>query len=276
MGAKYSASRVSTFNSCTLQYDLRYNRGYYAEDTQQNVLTRKGNAFHEFAELYEPSWDDAKIEEVRKELESRFTLPEEFSLVQPVARYIEWYQKVLQPEIDKGGQLKKEIQFDFELDGNRFTGKLDILLLIPEGNVAWIIDHKTGRSTNTTYYKKQLLLYAWALHKQYNIPAEDMLKRIKCSVFFPFAEPDETDVKKVFKGIRFTSKHLQEVREHFTGSIKMIESDWTPEANINRMCDFCPFAGRKEYCELTAKSGVLPTRGITIKQRDWAKKQGIK
>lgn len=276
MGSKYSASRVSTFNSCTLQYDLRYNRGYYAEDTQQNVLTRKGNAFHEFAEIYEPEWDEKKIEEVRIELEKRFTLPDEFSLVSPIARYIEWYKTVLQPEIDNGAQLKKEIQFDFELDGNRFTGKLDILLLIPEGNIAWIIDHKTGRSMNTKYYKKQLLLYAWALHKQYGIPEEEMLKRIRCSVFFPFASPEEEDVKKVFKGIRFTSKHLQEVKEHFTSSIATIESDWTPEGNLNRMCDFCPFAGREQYCGLTARAGVLPTRGIIIKQRKWATDKGIK
>lgn len=274
MGAKYSASRVGTFESCTLQYDLRYNRGYYAEDTQQNVLTRKGNAFHEFAELYRPEWDDAKVDEVRKELEARFTLPDEFSLVNPCARYIRWYNEVLKPEIDLGAQLKREIQFDFELDGNSFTGKLDILLLIPKDNIAWIIDHKTGKSTTTTYYKTQLLLYAWALHKQYNIPAEEMLKRIRASIFFPFADPDETDVKKVFKGIRFTAKHLQEVRDHFKNLIKQIESDWEPVANINRMCDYCPFAGRAEYCALTAKSGVLPTRGIVIKQRDWAIKAG--
>jgi len=276
MGAKYSASRVGTFESCTLQYDLRYNRGYYAEDTQQNVLTRKGNAFHEFAELYRPEWDEAKVEQVRTELEDRFTLPEEFSLIQPFTRYVQWYKEVIQPEIDKGAELKREVQFDFELDGNRFTGKLDVLLLIPEGNVAWIIDHKTGRSTNTSYYKKQLLLYAWALHKQYGIPVEDMLKRIRASIFFPFANPDETDVKKVFKGIRFTSKHLSEVREHFTDVVARIEGDWEPEANINRMCDFCPFAGRPEYCALTAQAGIHPVRGIIIKQREWAKKKGIK
>jgi RecB family exonuclease len=276
MGAKYSASRVGTFESCTLQYDLKYNRGYYAEDTQQNVLTRKGNAFHEFAELYRPEWDEAKITEVREELEARFSLPAEFSLVQPLERYIRWYNEVLKPEMNKGAQLKREIQFDFELDGNNFTGKLDILLLIPEGNVAWIIDHKTGKSTTTTYYKTQLLLYAWALHKQYNIPADEMLSRIRASVFFPFADPDEVDVKKVFKGIRFTHAHLQEVRDHFKNLIAKIESDWEPEANITRMCDFCPFAGRKEYCALTAQSGVLPTRGIIIKQREWAIKAGKK
>lgn len=275
MGAKYSASRVSTFESCTLQYDLRYNRGYYAEDTQQNVLTRKGNAFHEFAELYRPEWDDTKVTEVRTELEERFSLPEEFSLIQPFDRYITWYHEVLKPELDKGGQLKREIQFDFELDENRFTGKLDILLLIPEGNVAWIIDHKTGRSTNTAYYKTQLLLYAWALHKQYNIPTEEMLSRIRASVFFPFANPEETDVKKVFKSIRFTRKHLQEVRDHFREVIDRIEGSWEPEANISRMCDFCPFAGRKEYCALTAQAGIHPTRGVVIKQRSWAKSKGI-
>lgn len=273
MGAKYSASRVGTFESCTLKYDLQYNRGYYAEDTQQNVLTRKGNAFHEFAELYQPEWDEEKIKAVRTELEERFTLPEEFSLVQPVARYIEWYTTVIKPELVNGAILKREIQFDFELDEKRFTGKLDLLLLLPDGTF-WIMDHKTGKSTNTSYYKTQLLLYAWALHKQYGVPAEKMLKQIRISIFFPFADADEPDIKKVFKGIRFTNKHLQEVREHFKNTIERIESDWEPEANISRMCDFCPFAGRKEYCALTAQAGIHPTRGIVIKQRDWARKAG--
>lgn len=273
MGARYSASRVGTFESCTLKYDLQYNRGYYAEDTQQNVLTRKGNAFHEFAELYREDWDAAKVVEVREELETRFTLPEEFSLVQPVSRYIEWYNTVLTPEMDKGATLEREIQFDFILDGNQFTGKLDILMVYPDGTF-WIMDHKTGKSTNTSYYKTQLLLYAWALHRQYGVPAEEMLERIRVSIFFPFANADEPDIKKVFKGIRFTAKHLQDVREHFRETIERIQGDWEPEANISRMCDFCAFAGRKEYCELTARAGVHPTRGIKVMQRAWAIQAG--
>lgn len=275
MGARYSASRVSTFESCKLKYSLQYQRGYYAEDTQQNVLTRKGTAFHEFAENYTPDWTAEKVEEQRKFYEEQFSLPEEFSLVQPVARFVEWYHQVIQPIIDEGGKVQNEIQFDFYLDNNHFTGKLDILAIDKDG-VFWIIDHKTGRSTNTSYYKKQLLLYAWALHYQFKVPREEMTKRIKASIFFPFANPDEEDVRKVFKGIRFGDKHLDEVKDEFNTTIHRIESkQWEPEANLSRMCDFCPFAGKKEYCELSAKAGIHPTRGVKIKQRSWAIKAGI-
>ena len=297
--SKYSASRVSAFGSCTLKYDLQYNRGYYSEDAVQPVLTRKGNAFHEFAEFCHapiealegvtdpeiiaeiekdgPCWNTEEIKKYKEELEEKWRLPAEFELAQPVQRYYEMYMEVILPVIKAGGKYHREIQFDFELNGSRFTGKLDILLEEADGTF-WILDHKTGKSTTTSYYKKQLILYAWALHLQdnYQIPRDEMIKKIKASVFFPFALPEETEMKKIFKSIRVTEKVLEEVSDHFKRAIHMIEGNWEPEAGISRMCEFCGFCGRQEYCPETYRAGIPPTRGVVIKQRQWAIDKGLK
>ncbi len=274
--ATYSSSRVGTFESCRLKYSLQYKRGYYAEDTVQNVLTRKGNAFHQFAEHYDPSWSPDYINQRRLDLEKQFTLPEEFSLEVPIKRFLKFYDEVMAPVIFAGGKVHKEIEFKFELDGNNFTGKLDVLLEKPDGTYH-IIDYKTGKSSNTSYYVDQMMLYAWALHKQYGIPEDQLTNKVAVNIYFALADQDKEDPLKVFKAIKFTKQTLDDVRKAFADKITTIESStWAPEANLNRMCEFCPFCGFKQFCPLSAASGLYPTRGIIIKQRDWARQAGVK
>jgi len=273
--ATYSASRVGTFESCHLKYDLSYKRGYYSEELIQNVLTRKGNAFHEFAEHYEPTWSPDYIEQRRIEVEAKYTLPEEFSLVTPVKRFIKFYDEIMAPVGIAGGKVQKEIEFKFELDGNNFTGRLDVLLEKPDGTFH-IIDYKTGKSTNTSYYVDQMMLYAWALHKQFNIPAEELVSRVRVNVYFAIADQEKEDPLKVFKEIKFTDKVLEDTRTHYKDLIATIErNDWKVEANLNRMCEFCGFIGQKKFCPLSVSAGLIPTRGTVIKQRDWAIKAGV-
>jgi CRISPR/Cas system-associated exonuclease Cas4 (RecB family) len=259
-----------------LKYSLQYKRGYYAEDTVQNVLTRKGNAFHQFAEHYDPSWSPDYINQRRLELEKQFTLPEEFSLEIPIKRFLKFYDEVMAPVIFAGGKVHKEIEFKFELDGNNFTGKLDVLLEKPDGSFH-IIDYKTGKSSNTSYYVDQMMLYAWALHKQYGIPEDQIVNKVAVNIYFALADQEKEDPLKVFKAIKFTKQTLDEVRRSFADKIAAIESNtWAPEANLNRMCEFCPFCGFSAFCPLSAKSGLVPIRGIKIKQREWAVTAGIK
>jgi hypothetical protein len=274
--ATYSSSRVGTFESCHLKYDLSYKRGYYAEETMQNVLTRKGNAFHEFAEHYDPSWSPDYIDQRRLDVEKKFKLPEEFSLVIPVKRFLKFYDEVMAPVGIAGGKVQKEIEFKFDLDENNFTGRLDVLLEKPDGTFH-IIDYKTGKSTNTSYYVDQMMLYTWALHRQFSIPADELTKRVKVNVYFALADQEKEDPLKVFKEIKFTDDTLAKSREHFKELIATIEKgDWKPDANMNRMCEFCGFLGFPNFCPLTAKAGLVPTRGTVIKQREWAVKAGVR
>ena len=275
--ATYSSSRVGTFESCHLKYSLSYKRGYYAEETMQNVLTRKGNAFHQFAEHYDPLWSPDYIDERRLAVEQQFKLPEEFSLVIPVKRYIKFYDEIMAPVAIAGGKVQKEIEFKFDLDDNNFTGRLDVLLEKPDGTFH-IIDYKTGKSTNTSYYVDQMMLYTWALHKQFNIPEAELLDRVKVNVYFALADQEKEDPLKVFKEIKFTKDTLAKTRDHFKNLITQIEGNtWDPEeANLNRMCEFCAFCGFERWCPLSAKSGIPPTRGVVIKQREWAISAGIR
>lgn len=273
--ATYSASRVGTFESCHLKYDLSYKKGYFAEETLQNVLTRKGNAFHEFAEHYDPNWSPDYIEQRRLDVEKKYRLPEEFNLTVAIKRFIKLFDEIMAPVGILGGKIQREIEFKFELDGNNFTGKLDVLLEKPDGTFH-IIDYKTGKSTNTSYYVDQMMLYTWACHKQFNIPAEELINRVQVNVYFALADQEKEDPLKVFKQIKFTDATLAATREHYRGLIEMIEkNDWKPEANLNRMCEFCGFLGQQKFCPLSVSAGLIATRGTVIKQRDWAIKAGI-
>jgi hypothetical protein len=272
---KYSASRVGSFESCTLKYDLSYRRGYYAEESQQSVVTRKGNAFHAFTENYDPKWTDEEAMKYRDELMIKWKLPEEYSLERPVARWLTFYKTFLAPLIEQGVKLNREIQFDFDLGPNRFTGKLDVLLEYPDGSFH-IIDYKTGKSTNTSYYSDQMLLYTWAIHKQFGVPEDELATRVKINIFFGFADPDQLDPMKIFKAIRFTKPLLDANKQHYTDLITKLESkDWVPEPTMSKMCEFCYFCGFKTLCPATARAGLHPVRGLQIKQRQWAIDQGL-
>lgn len=274
----YSASRLGTFESCKLKYSLSYKRGYYAEETQQNVLTRKGVAFHYIAETYDPTWTPEALDKFRLETEQKYTLPEEFSLVKPVKKFQAFHKDIIEKALSENGKVHKEIEFKFKINESNFTGKLDVLVENADGTFH-IIDYKTGKNANSaSYYVGQMMLYVYAIHKQYNVPLENIVDRVSVSLFFPLADSDSEDYKKVFKKIKFSSEILNQEINRYSGLIVQIEgNDWDEkEANLNKLCEFCPFIGRPQYCELSAKAGLLPTRGVVIKQRPWAIAQGIK
>lgn len=274
----YSASRLGTFESCKLKYSLSYKRGYYAEETQQNVLTRKGVAFHYIAETYDPSWSQEKLDLFRLEVEQKYTLPEEFSLVKPVQKFQSFHKDVIEKALEAKSKVDKEIEFKFKIDSYNFTGKLDVLISNADGTFN-ILDYKTGKNANSaSYYVGQMMLYVYALHQQYKIPIEDIANRITVALFFPLADSESDDYKKVLKKLTFTQEILNQEISRYKNLIVLAESNnWDEkEANLTKLCEFCPFIGRSQYCELSAKAGLLPTRGVIIKQRSWAMAQGIK
>jgi CRISPR/Cas system-associated exonuclease Cas4 (RecB family) len=267
--ATYSSSRLEQFHSCSLKYWLGYKQSLYAEDTQQNVFTRRGNAFHKFAETYQPSWDDTKIKEMTEAAEKQFRVPEEFTIKKPVTRFLTFYRNVITPILEAGGKLHQEVQFNFSIDDHKLTGKLDVLLECADGTFQ-IIDYKTGKTAQTSYYVNQMMIYAWAIHKQYGVPIEEVPTRVKIGLFFPVANEDKEDVMKVFKKVSFKEDSLQKTKDHVTKTIELIEGDWTPIPTLSKLCEFCSFCGLKQYCKASVDAGYLPTRGIVIKKRDWS------
>ena len=265
----WSSTRLAVFESCKLKYDLTYNKGLYAEDTAQALVTRKGNAFHEFAEQYDPKWTATEALTASQELEIKYGLPEEFSLAQPVTRFVDLYQKVIQPVIAAGGTLEREIKFAFNLNGEPFVAKLDILLKTVDNRFV-IIDHKTKKSTDTKMYASQMLLYVWALHLRHGIPFESLINNIDVQIFLPFASPKELSVQKLLKTIKFTTEDILAARDSRLAIIAATREPWDAEATLSKVCEFCPFAGMKAHCSLSASAGMTPTRGLAIKTRPWA------
>lgn len=272
----YSASRLGTFESCRLKYHLQYKYGYYAEEKQQNILTRKGSAFHELAENYNPMDSPDQLLAFRLAIEKKYVLPEEFSLERPLIRFQKFFDEVIASCSLQGGQVQREVEFKFDLKGSNFTGKLDVLLSYPDGTFM-ILDYKTGKSANTSYYTGQMMLYTWALMQEHKIPIEEAANRIQVGLFFPMAQPDDEGYGKVFKKIKFTKDHIEKETREYLDLINSIENTpWQPEANINKLCEFCAFVGQKEFCPMSVRAGLIRVRGVEVKQKDWAIKAGVK
>ncbi len=269
MKATYSPSRLESFNSCSLKYFLTYKESLYADDTHQNVGTRKGNAFHKFAELYRPTWTEEQIKKEIKAAEQLYKIPEELSIEKAARRFIQFYELVIAPVIAQGGKFHQEVSFNFIIDDHKFTGRLDVLLEQADGTY-YIIDYKTGKSAQTSYYVGQMMAYAWAIHKQYNVPLEEIPKKVKIGLFFPMADDTNENPLKVFKKVTLNEEALNKAKIHMLETILAIEGQWTPIATITKLCEYCPFAGLKQYCKASVEAGHLPMRGIVIKKRDWS------
>jgi hypothetical protein len=290
--ATYSASRIGSFESCKLKYHLTYKEGYYVEDTITALNTRKGNAFHQFAEEcgYPLSfkdkfpnitdgtieyWDEAKIERFQKHLEHKFSLPEEFKMKAAVEVFYEFMETYVFPSLNNGWILHREIRLDFDANSHKFMGKLDLMLENKDTGEYYIIDYKTSKNANLSYHSDQFLLYAWGISQTYNVPVtDDLPSKIKIAAFFPFAilNGNATSASG-FKQLKYNVGDLLKNVEYFSGVVEEIESGkWKPEPSLNFLCSYCGFKGNPEFCKLSYDSGLNPTRGTVISQRSWAKK----
>lgn len=270
----YSSSRVSTFASCKLKYKLQYKDYLYADEKFKAIETRKGSAFHEFAEHYPKNIEGRKLEDVIKEYEVQFDIGDKYPLTKPVAKFIEMYEKFI---LALKGKHHVEYTFKFDVLGHLFTGRLDDYFelepgkstVVPPETEYIVFDYKTGKNIKVSTYKDQMLLYVHAIGQDKGLTDQELVKKVKVFLFYPFAAGSWD---KVLQEVSFNEIDLEDVRERKAGLIEEIESnEWKPDPTMSFLCNFCPFKGFQEHCELTWKNRLYPTRGIKIKKRDWSK-----
>jgi CRISPR/Cas system-associated exonuclease Cas4 (RecB family) len=246
---------------------LNYDKGYFLSETTKDEVLRKGSAFHEFAELYDPSWDEAAIAAKQKEVEEKHVVSSQYSLTEGIANFIEFWNKKISGNVK---EIIREQKFEFDVGSKKFKGAIDFIGIKNDGSII-IIDWKSSKSAgNANDYKEQLLYYVIAVAQHYNVLPTD----IEVGLFYPLAQPQKRlGVIGNWKLLFFSQEDLD---IHVAIASEVINEIESPKRKTKAIpgshCSWCAFA-KVGMCDTAKRIGIPRVRGLTISQRDWATKQ---
>ncbi len=243
---KYSYSKITSYTTCPLQYDLRYVK-WIKTPKKYKYDTVKGIIFHKYAEVYNGS-------NHRQALSAAFSPSEQIlgswlDLItvkkkQEITNACNVFKKFYDETLHIFEPYLREESFTYDEGLTTFNGVLDFHAIAP-GGVHTIMDYKTPQTANTEWYKKQLSFYSYVIAKKNNITFD----KIKTAIFFPFAGGRED--------VTLSEKTIISEVDSMKVTIAEIES---PERKthpiINRMCSYCDFA-LTSHCPESKKAGII-------------------
>ena len=175
----WSFSRINSFNVCPYEWYLQYIEGLQGEN---NFYAEFGTYCHKILEKYEKGelgiFDlaDYFVDHFDEEIKSNVSNPE---------KYIELGKSYFENiDLDLGNYevLGIEKKCDFELEGRKFTGFIDLLLKDKETGEIVLIDHKSSKyplgkrggvlkseAEKFDQYKKQLYIYCTQVYNEYGV-----------------------------------------------------------------------------------------------------------
>lgn len=289
--ARWSYSRFSTYKSCKNKYFLTYIKKLTVVGLKEE-LASKGLSFHEIAEKMNSNLSLEELMNIaKKDLEERDFDQSEFPILQTIPRLYQFWQNFIIPYENQGYKLIKESEEFGKIGDTDLIGYIDSLLINEQEKKAIILDFKTGKTPNTSSYKSQLLLYAYMIGKKLGIT--NFADNIKLYVFFPLASSSEEESSnsdlakemalKMIKRIIYTNEDVENNINDFDAILKEEkELDWekqniTDLSNFSFACNWCPFAGNKQYCPLSYERGKRFLRSAKVLTREelsvWKTKQ---
>jgi len=170
---KYSFSRLSTFNTCILEFIFKY---IICEEEESNAMSEYGKYIHSLLD----KWVKGEIETYNLlanfEEEYDICVPTPF----PYARnknYMgdEYYEDAVSFLSNFNGIreyeiLESEIKFEIEIEDFIFVGIIDLLLQDEDGNIiVWDWKSKKGfkDEAEEAKYRRQLYLYSYYVNEKY-------------------------------------------------------------------------------------------------------------
>ena len=259
----HSYSALSTYESCTLKYDLSYMRGIWLPKIYSYELV-KGLIFHGYAELYKSTKEFANhrylidyafthADDVSPEWLGKLTLEERQTIINACKEFKEWWDKKFYSSLYAPDEPVDEffkIHRETKLYGDEpfpFNGVLDLYYEDDKG--LHIIDYKTPKNAKIDTYRSQLELYAYFLGKKEDKPVSSI------SVYFAFAK----DVKNGDRVYPVPLTRIPKTVEKYSALVTEITGpNRKAEATLNWLCDYCPYRGRQEYCPVSVIAGAKP------------------
>lgn len=246
----WSFSRLNSFCICKYEWYLQYieeavgTNNFYAEFGKycHKILEKyaKGElGLFDLVEYFTEHYDEEVKEAVyHKTVDIRESYKE---------KGIEYFENI-DLELDKYEILGIEKRCDFEIDGQRFTGFIDLLLKDKSNGDIIVLDHKSSeypygkrgkvlKSEAKKYlsYKRQLYLYAMQVYKEYG----EYPKKLVWNYF----KNRKWDV------IDFDMAEFEEAKNWAMETLKEIraEEDFPPTVDFYYCHNLCKY--RNSYCE---------------------------
>lgn len=263
MAKSHSYSALSTYESCSLKYDLSYVKNIWLPKIYSYELV-KGLIFHKYAELYKTTKEFADhrylidyvfthADDVPLEWQKKLTKDETQLIINACKEFKSWWDtkfasSLFAPDepVDEFFKIHRESKL-YGSDPFSFNGILDLYYEDTEG--LHIIDYKTPKNAKTDKYKAQLELYAHFLQKRENKPVKSL------DIYFAFAE----DVKNGNRLLPVPLTRISKTVEKYSEVVSTITGpDRKAEATLNWLCDYCPYRGLQEYCPVSVIAGAKP------------------
>lgn len=285
MSTKWSSSRVSCFQGCKLQYKYNYLDKWESSEKDGVDVISKGLAFHETVEQYYTGMPREEIFKILEQnIKSHNVDETQFDEREPLERFICFWDKFVKPKQLLGYEIKKETWLNDTIDGNLFTGALD--LCIESANKVYIYDYKTSKSMDTSHHKNQQILYAYLKGKEKGWTNKQIAENIKLNIFFAFGKVNEsltTPEQRMIacvKELCFSEADIDYVINDFY--LKNInaskEVDWnmitSESGTVSHLCKWCKYAGSLKNdkgfqgCKASYDAGFIQKRGVEFTKKD--------
>lgn len=291
MSKNFSASRIGCFTDCILKYKFTYVDGLKRSDDEVCMAALKGSCFHETVEHYHTGMSKEEITSLlEKNIEKYGIYAKEYldengkpiyNEHEALERFLVWWERFVKPLEEQGYKFSPEEWKKMSILRQPFVGALDVQLM-PEipgqiGKPIYIVDYKSGKTTDAQKYKKQQLLYAYFIGRENGWDFEETARNVKCYIFFPFAEPGRSPeiALRLFKEIKYDSDDLRYIIEDYYGENikKILGTDWStigPDSGTESFgCNWCPFAGAPASenfcgCNISKKFNKQWPEGVKI------------
>lgn len=221
----HSASSLKVFDKCQQLYKYKYIDKIPVEESDP-IFFIKGKFFHSMLENYD---------DVKKTLDEYKGYPQYKEWLESIKKILSnsKIQYLLKNRIGKEERIN--IRRDFSVAEQKekdllFTGFIDYIGTNTKKDTYYIVDWKTGKSTNAE--EIQLKLYAmWFFLKNPDI------NNINC--IFYYIEQDE-----YFETYSYNRNDLDSIIDFFKNKIDLIESIEIPEKKKNvDVCKYCEYFG---------------------------------
>tara|TARA_R110000803_G_scaffold141188_1_gene207672 strand:- start:281 stop:1138 length:858 start_codon:yes stop_codon:yes gene_type:complete len=243
---KISPSKLKTYNECKKKYQFKYVdylRGIYNENSNTDAL-QYGSYVHKIFELGTKLETIEELQALAGELRDNYTFSKvkEKNLQVILENFFELNKK-LETTISNEMVFEMDITDDFKING--------IIDRVVKGKTGkyLVIDYKTSRRPtpkHELFSDPQMLMYAFAVSKQFNVPIED----VAVAHYYPHLDKlvsvtfGRTQMSVFLRGLK---EKIWEIRKK-----KKMQLNPTPNQFCNwcQHKDLCPeFGGTPEMVE---------------------------
>lgn len=255
---KVSPSKIKVYDECKLKYKFKY-VDYLPEKSTNTDALQFGSYVHKIFEEGVHSTSTDELWDLAEIFRDNYKFSDE-------------KEKLLKPCIDNFFRFNKSLSstepvsteqsFAVELkEGYAVNGIIDRIVKSKEGKYL-VIDYKTSKrviSKRDLYNDPQMLLYAFAVHKMYEVP----IGNITLAHYYPHLDK--------LVNIKFSEAHVLMYIRKLTQKVwdirKKKKSEFFPQ--MNQFCDWC---GYKDMCP-QFNSNHLTEYNKAVEERKNAKKK---